>query len=462
MNALRHLNPVQIRSLLADDNDAPDQERLVRHVGECAQCQESLETIAAKPDVWQKATEWFSESDLASRSVEASSFDEEVASAPDASMVDVLDAPSHPELLGSIPGYDIEREIGRGGMGVVFKAFDHRLHRTVAIEFLSPQLATNGTARRRFAREARAVAGVFHPNVIAVHGVSSHRDIPYLVMPFVSGPSLQRLVDQRGTLNEKELIRIATQITAGLSAAHLQGLVHRDIKPANILVEADVSRVSVTDFGLARAIDDASMTRSGMFLGTPNFMSPEQATGGRVDARSDLFSLGSAMYFLATGHLPFRAESPVCVLHRITHDQPTPVADLNNEMSATTCQIIERLHSKDCDRRFASAADLHGVLQQQLAHLNHPTQTPQALPPAQQAASPVESERTAQQAEETAQASLADAIRQARKAERARQLGDAPTEAPKAPVAPAAPANPPSMTANEAFWKWLTGWIVGR
>lgn len=511
MNATAHLSQPEIRSLLLSKDAIDDREDMVRHVGQCSHCQQSMETVAADPDFWCKATKWLNETDLASRPSDALSSNE-VASDPEELMTELLDAPSHPELLGSVPGYDIECEIGRGGMGVVFKAFDQKLHRTVAIKFLSPHLASNGTARQRFAREARAVAAVFHPNVIAVHGVSSHRDVPYLVMPYVSGPSLQRLIDQHGPLEEKELIRIALQITAGLSAAHLQGLVHRDIKPANVLVEADVSRVSVTDFGLARAIDDASMTQSGMFLGTPNYMSPEQATGRQIDARSDLFSLGSVMYFLATGRLPFRAESPVCVLHRITHDQPVSVAELNSEISTTTCQIIGRLLSKDCDSRFASAADLHGVLQHQLAHLNHPTQKSppvvssrssrglrvkvglaagvvivllwagafainpddgsglgnsvekgKSAPAASPASLPVEAQRAEKQAEQDASASQADATQTASEAEQRRESAAKSSVVPKAPAAPVPPTplKPPTIKAKHSFWRWMSGWLLG-
>ncbi|MEM9656986.1 MAG: serine/threonine-protein kinase, partial [Planctomycetota bacterium] len=284
----------------------------------------------------------------------------------------VLDAPSHPEMLGRIGDYDVEREIGRGGMGVVFKAFDTELNRPLAIKTLAPRLAEHGAARQRFAREAQAAAAVLHPNVIAIYGVNVSGKTPYLVMPFVAGPSLQRLVDERGPLEEKEIVRIAMQVSAALSAAHAQGLVHRDIKPANILVEADVSRVLVTDFGLARAIEDASATRSGYFAGTPNYMSPEQARGERVDGRSDLFSLGSAMYFMATGRLPFRADSPLCVLHRIVRDEPTPVRQVNSDVSGTLADVIAKLHEKASADRFSSAGELHEVLEQYLMHLHQP------------------------------------------------------------------------------------------
>ena len=284
----------------------------------------------------------------------------------------LLDPPKHPEMMGRIGDYDIECEVGRGGMGVVLKAHDSVLNRPLAIKILAPHLASHGTARKRFAQEAIAAAGVLHPNVIAVHGVNNEGRTPYMVMPFVSGPSLQTLVEQNGPLTELEIVRISKQISAGLAAAHSQGLVHRDIKPANILVEVGVNRVLITDFGLARAEDDASLTRTGWLTGTPNYMSPEQACGDRPDQRSDLFSLGSLIYFLATGRLPFRAESPLGVLRRIQNESPTPVRQVNNQVSQTLADVIDKLLQKKPQDRFQSSAELHDLLERHLAYLHQP------------------------------------------------------------------------------------------
>ncbi len=276
-------------------------------------------------------------------------------------------------MLGRIGRYDVECIVGRGGMGIVVKAFDVELNRPVAIKIMTPALATNGTARQRFAREARAAAAVLHPNVIPIHGVNTCSHVPYLVMPFVAGESLQSLVDSQGPRDEKDILRIVKQIASGLAAAHAQGLVHRDIKPANILIDNDVNRVLITDFGLARAEDDVAMTRTGWIAGTPNFMSPEQSCGHNVDARSDLFSLGSVTYFLATGRMPFRSDTPMGVLHRIKNEEPTAVRQLNEELSLTTSDIVERLMEKDPADRFQSAVELEIFLEQYLAFLNQPT-----------------------------------------------------------------------------------------
>src|SRR5262249_52504919 len=155
----------------------------------------------------------------------------------------------------------------------------------------------------------QAAAAVTHDNVIAIYAVKDTGPVPYLVMQFIDGPTLQEKIDRSGPLSLKEVLRIGLQLAAGLAAAHAQGLVHRDVKPANILLENGIERVKITDFGLARAVDDGSVTQSGVIAGTSAFMSPEQADGAKIDHRSDLFSLGSVLYTLCAGRRPFRASS---------------------------------------------------------------------------------------------------------------------------------------------------------
>ena len=211
---------------------------------------------------------------------------------PDPSL-DFLAPTRRPDSLGRLGHYEVLEVIGQGGMGVVLRGFDEKLHRTVAIKVLASPLAVSGSARERFVREARAAAAVSHDNVIAIHAVEDDGPTPYLVMQFIDGPTLQEKIERAGPLPLKEIVRIGLQVADGLAAAHRQGLVHRDVKPANILLENGVERVKITDFGLARAVDDASLTQSGVIAGTPMFMSPEQANGEPVDHRSDLFSLGT-------------------------------------------------------------------------------------------------------------------------------------------------------------------------
>jgi eukaryotic-like serine/threonine-protein kinase len=184
-------------------------------------------------------------------------------------------------------------------------------------------------------------------------------------MQYVPGRSLQARVDEDGPLGTEEILRIGMQAAAGLAEAHRQGLVHRDVKPSNILLEDTVERAVLTDFGLARTFDDASLTHTGILAGTPHYMSPEQAKGEPIDQRSDLFSLGAVLYFMATGHPPFRAAGAMAVLHRICHDTHRPVWQRNSAIPDELSDLIDRLLEKDPARRFASAAEI----QQQLASL---------------------------------------------------------------------------------------------
>ena len=245
--------------------------------------------------------------------------------------------------------------LGRGGFGVVLKAFDEMLHRVVAIKVMAPQLAATSPARKRFLREARAAAAIRHDNVVGIHAVED-QPIPYLVMEYIAGETLQQKLDRIGPLEVSEVLRIGQQIASGLAAAHALGLIHRDIKPANILLEGGVEpRVKITDFGLARAADDASLTQSGVIAGTPLYMAPEQAKGEAIDQRADLFSLGSVLYVMCSGRPPFRASTTLAVLKRVAEDTPRPIREIIPEVPNWLCAIVARLHAKKPEDRFASA-----------------------------------------------------------------------------------------------------------
>jgi WD40 repeat protein len=286
-------------------------------------------------------------------------------------------APSEkPGALGRLGHYEVLEVIGRGGMGVVLKAFDEVLHRVVAIKVMAPQLATSATARKRFVREAQAAAAVRNEHVIDIHAVEEAKDVPYLVMEYISGISLQERLDRTGPLALKEILRIGIQTAAGLAAAHSQGLVHRDVKPANILLENGVERVKLTDFGLARAVDDASLTQSGLVAGTPQYMAPEQAGGQAIDRRADLFSLGSVLYALCTGRPPFRASGTMAVLKRVCEDKPRPIAEINPDIPDWLVALIARLHAKNPAERFQSAAEVAALLSQHLAEVQQPALAP--------------------------------------------------------------------------------------
>ena len=297
----------------------------------------------------------------------------EDVSSSQATILKLLAPTDDDRMIGRWGTYEVVGVVGTGGMGVVLKAFDAALNRYVAIKILAPHLGTSGAAIRRFSREGKAAAAVVHDNVIEIHGVAEAAGLPYLVMPYVRGPSLQRRLDDEGPLAVVEILRVGMQAAAGLAAAHAQGLVHRDVKPANILLADGIERVKLTDFGLARAADDASLTRTGVIAGTPQYMSPEQARGEPVDPRSDLFSLGSVLYAMCTGRPPFRAETSYGVLRRITDEEPRPIREINPDIPDWLCGIVTKLMAKRPEDRFQSASEVAALLEQCLAHVQQPT-----------------------------------------------------------------------------------------
>lgn len=368
-----------IERFLDDRLNPQEQQRLELHLEDCDDCRRDLESIAASDDFWSEAggaLSGFESNEPLGDTTSADPPDESISRFSLA----FLGPTDDPHKLGRFAGYEIAGVVGVGGMGVVLKALDPALHRFSAIKVLAPHYASSAAARERFSREAQAAAAVVHDNVIAIYGVGECNDLPYLVMPYVRGQSLQKRIDRSSEFSVAEILRIAHQTALGLAAAHDQGLVHRDIKPANILLPESVERVLITDFGLARAADDASLTRSGVIAGTPHYMSPEQSRGEPLDGRSDLFSLGSLMYLLCTGRLPFRAETPYGVLRRINESQPPPIRSLNPAIPDWLCRLIERLHARRPDDRFQSAKELADLLQQCLAHVQtHNTPLPASL-----------------------------------------------------------------------------------
>ena len=374
-----HCTDQQIEQFLDEQLGPADQMAFEEHLEECAACQQALMAHAARPQEWQEARDWLQAAvagcDANGLSPAAGSDAGRSGNEVRAGIEAVLRslAPTDdPRMLGRMGPFEVQGVIGSGGMGVVLKGFDPALNRTVAIKVLAPHLAMSGSTRRRFAREAQAAAAVVHENVVAIHSVAEAGALPYFVMPYIRGASLERRVHERGPLRVTEILRIAWQAAAGLAAAHAQGLVHRDVKPANILLEDGVERLMLTDFGLARAVDDASLTRTGVIAGTPQYMSPEQARGETIDARSDLFSLGSVMYAMCTGRPPFRAETSYGILRRITDSEPRPIHEINPEIPDWLVAVVAKLHAKDPAKRFASAAEVATVLRQCLAHLEQP------------------------------------------------------------------------------------------
>ena len=278
-------------------------------------------------------------------------------------------APSErPDALGRLDHYQVLEVRGRGGFGIVLKAFDEKLHRIVALKVLAPPLAACPLSRKRFLREAQAAAAIRNDHVVGIFAVEDG-PWPYIVMEYIDGPSLEEKITRDGPLPFDEILRIGKQAATGLAAAHQQGLIHRDIKPGNILLENGVARVKIIDFGLARAMDDASLSQAGVVFGTPEYMAPEQVVSAEVDHRVDLFSLGSVLYTLCTGSPPFRGAGSMATLRKVVDERPKPVREERPDAPEWLESIITRLHAKNPNRRYQSAQEVADLLTQHLGAL---------------------------------------------------------------------------------------------
>ncbi len=273
---------------------------------------------------------------------------------------EILTPPEAEDELGRLGGYRVLEVFGIGGMGVVFKAEDPGLNRFVALKAIKVRGASvSDESRERFLREARATAAIRHDNIVTIHQVGEDRGIPFLAMELLEGDSLAQQLRRTGRPTVEEALRIAREIALGLSAAHAKGLTHRDIKPDNIWVEADSGRVKILDFGLARANDDElQLTQSGAIVGTPGYLSPEQACGEGLDERTDLFSLGVVLYEMLTGQKPFERVSLMAVLNAIGNDTPSSPRVLDQKIPEAVSNLVMRLLEKNPDRRFQTAQDV--------------------------------------------------------------------------------------------------------
>ena len=337
------------------------------------------------------------------------------------------------EALGE--SYTIEGEIGRGGMGVVYRARDERLHRRVAIKVLPPELAFQKEIRERFTREAQTAARLSHPHIVPIHDVGEGVGLVYFVMGYVEGESLAARIKRRGRLPAEEVRRIMKGTADALSAAHSLSVIHRDIKPDNVLLEGTRGRVMVTDFGIAKALSGstgATLTGVGVAIGTPQFMSPEQAAGERdIDGRSDLYSLGVVAYQMLTGELPFNAPTVAGILMKqIT--EPAPVLHLTHpDVPEDLSLAVARCLEKDPENRWPTADALRRALESRTVTGYRPTSTGVASP-----ARPSRSTGTRP--------------RPSPAAERARTNRSAGPLAPRAPTAPRAPSRrPPSLAGGQ-------------
>ncbi len=342
-----------------------------RHLGECEKCQAALEVASGTQSI--RMDHFKKEIDREeSRATAPAAFMERLKSSkasmtvvPQTSADDLsFLTPSEKEgLLGKLDSLEVLEVAGRGGMGLVLKAYDPELHRSVAVKVLSPALAACESARERFLREARAAAAIDHENVLPIHTVDRTGPLPYFTMPLVEGKSLQALLDEKESpMPVEQVVTLGRKIASGLAAAHAEGLIHRDIKPANILLDAGGSRTWLADFGLARALEEPSVTIAGTLVGTPQFMAPEQLDDEPPSEQSDLFSLGAVLYYMATGKSAFAAKSTASTIRKVIEACPEPPSKVNPSLPAWLNDLIERLLDKTPSKRPRSAKEVVDVI----------------------------------------------------------------------------------------------------
>jgi len=266
-------------------------------------------------------------------------------------------------MVDRIGHYRIVAELGRGGMGIVYKAHEESLNRFVAIKVLGEHLTEDPGHVERFLREARSAASLNHPNIVQIYAVSEEDGRHFFAMEYVSGRSLQQILRSSGPLDPIQVAKIALQTASGLRAAHEQGIIHRDIKPANLLID-DRGLVKIADFGLALVTGGVSrLTATGMFMGTPGYLSPEQCLDQDPDHRTDIYSLGVTLYEALSGKVPFTADSPLALLRQIVEIEPPDLGELNPDVDPELRTIVARMMAKDRDLRVSSCAELIGGLE---------------------------------------------------------------------------------------------------
>jgi eukaryotic-like serine/threonine-protein kinase len=261
--------------------------------------------------------------------------------------------------------YRLESKLGSGGMSTVYLALDEVLDRQVAIKLLHREISEEADQLERFRREARAAARLSHPNLVGVIDAGEDDGRPYIVFEYIEGRTLKRRIQEEGRLPVDEAIAYAIEIGRGLTAAHARKLVHRDVKPQNVLIDPD-GRAKVTDFGIARSLEQKGMTATGRVLGTTDYVSPEQAMGEDVDERSDVYSLGVVLYEMLTGDVPFRAETQVGVAMKHVNEPMPDVQAKRSEVSASIASVVDRATTKDPRDRYGTVAEMVRDLEQTL------------------------------------------------------------------------------------------------
>jgi serine/threonine-protein kinase len=283
--------------------------------------------------------------------------------------------------------YEILAKIGEGAMGTVYRAQDVALGRVVALKVLAADLGAADELTQRFHREAEAIGRLNHPNIVQVYDLGRAEGRLYMAMELLEGDDLRALIERRADVGLADRVRIFREICSGLGYAHSKGVIHRDIKPANILVTAS-GRVKILDFGLARVASQQTITRRGVILGTPDYMSPEQAMGKPVDYRSDIFSAGAVLYEFLTLQKPFKGKTLHSVLYQIVSEEAPPVLTLNPDVPARLAAVVHRMLDKDPERRYPSMEAvgedidrIHGALRRSHSRSAIPAPTAEAAQP---------------------------------------------------------------------------------
>ena len=354
---------------LAKGKVTPDQERkLSRHLEICKTCRSRLEQLndisrLVSDTVAPPQDTVIGKSDTENLKRQMDQIKQNGPSVGDGKSTGFLDvtpwlSSATGDHLATLDEFELVELVGRGGMGVVFKCWDTQLERFVALKLMSPQLLVDESASERFLREARSAAKINHPNVVSVYGVGDTKGLPYLVMEFVEGESLESKLEAPNTFSE--VLNLSVQILNGLAAAHQHNVLHRDIKPANVILDRNSNQAKITDFGLACSVEGSNLTRTGLLVGTPEYLAPEQALGARSDVRSDLFSVGVVMYAMCQGASPFSSSSMMMTLDRIRTHEPRLLNELNDQVPKWFAQVVKKLIDKDPNERYSST---HEVIQ---------------------------------------------------------------------------------------------------
>ena len=382
-NPLPCPDSVLLKAILTGSLSADEQSQIYHHLEECEQCRMSVDLMAdlsnqmtsAKSSSSKFAAEPILSDDNVGPNFEVQ--DQGPANPPpdtaeeiDDFVLNICEKSDLPGSLGRLGQYEILNRIGRGGMGVVYHGLDTKLDRDVAIKLLKPRVAADISFVERFTREAQAAAAIVHHNVVTVHAIDEADGIPYIVMEYVAGESLQARIRRAGPLPLHLVATLGAQIADGLAAAHVRRVTHRDIKPANILLHEGTNEVRLGDFGLARAEGSDRLTKTGVVLGTPRYMAPEQARGDTVDHRSDLFSLGSVLYSMCVGRAPVSGKRQADVLSAVAQARMNPIEAIDPTLPDWLTAVIRKLHALAPNDRFQSAEHVASVLRRPLGEFD--------------------------------------------------------------------------------------------